>query len=491
MDEQMHDGAGQDRTPPAAMPLSMPPVTSDDARRESAPEVPPPVTEPIGAMPPSTPHAPGTGPETAEYPIASGIGGNEPPALPPWEPIGSWSDGPDVPQADAPSRSRRGIALFAAAALVAGGLGAGLGAAFSGGGGSDVNAIVSAPASPSSTKALSVSAIYKLVTPAVVNINTVVATPSNVGGSSQAAGTGMIVSSNGVILTNNHVIKNATKIEVSIAGHAGSYAATVLGTSATNDIALIKVNGLSSLPTVTLGDSATVQVGDTAIAIGNAQGFGGSPSSATGTISALGRTITAGDGGSFRSAETLHNLIETNANIQPGDSGGPLLNAKGQVIGIDTAASSADTAATLGFAIPINHAKTIALAIEQGKATAANGVHVGLSPFLGVFSAGGPVSDPFGGFSLGNSGNLTCSGASPTTISGASVADVIAGGPAARAGITGGDVITSVNSSAISGWPALTAAIGGLKPGAHVTIGYADGCGTAHTASVTIGGIPA
>jgi S1-C subfamily serine protease len=401
-----------------------------------------------------------------------------------------------APQQDEPPTNRnhrKALAALMAATLVAGGLGAGLGIAFSGGGsgggdGGGTNALSAAATPITPTKALSVAAIYKLVSPAVVDINTAVATPSSAGGSSQAAGTGMIVSSNGLILTNNHVIKDATKISVSIAGRSTSYPATVVGTSLTHDIALIKVNGLSALPTVALGNSSTVQVGDTAVAVGNAQGLGGSPSAASGSISAIGRTITA-NGGFSETPEVLHNLIETNAQIQPGDSGGPLLNSKGQVIGIDTAASSADaTPSSLGFAIPINQAKSIALAIEQGTVTSSNGVHVGLSPFLGVYT-GSQSSNPFGNFSIGGATSACSLTAAPTA--GASISDVISGGPAARAGIVGGDTITSINGKQIASWQALTSAVGSMKIGTKVALGYADSCGSAHSTTLTIGGIPA
>jgi S1-C subfamily serine protease len=383
----------------------------------------------------------------------------------------------------------------AVAALLAGGLGAGLGVAFSssssssGSGGSGTDALAVPSSTPKATKALSVAAIYKLVTPAVVDINTVIASPASQGTSSQAAGTGMIVSSNGLILTNNHVIKDATQIQVTISGRRTPYTATVVGTSVKNDIALLKVNGVSNLPTVSLGNSSTIAVGDTAVAVGNARGLGGSPSLAQGQISALGRTITAGDESSA-ATETLHNLIETNAQIQPGDSGGPLLDSKGQVIGMDTAASASDTSsATLGFAIPINQAKQIAVAIEEGKSTAANGVVVGLSPFLGVFESQGSALNPFGNFSIGGGSTQAC--ATTTTVTGASISDVISNGPAANAGIAGGDTVTSVAGKQVTGWSSLASVVAGLHPGEKVPVTYADSCGTTHSTSVVIGGIPA
>jgi S1-C subfamily serine protease len=516
------DESSERPAPPAAMPLSMPPVTTPAAPTAStpsdAPGEPPraPATPPLGAMPlsmppmapPARPDDAAVAPTGTPWGGTTGGSGAVPPLTPPWM-LGSPDDfSPSATPASAArvGRYRRSTVGLVVAALVAGGLGAGLGSAFgSGSSGSSAtgstNALAAPTSSGGSTKALSVAAIYRLVTPAVVDINTVVATPSSEGESTQAAGTGMIVSSNGIILTNNHVIEDATSIRVTIAGHSGSYPATVLGTSAKNDVALIKVNGFSDLPTVKLGNSSTITVGTSVVAVGNAQGLGGSPSEASGSISALGRTITAGDEGGTAASEQLHNLIETNAQIIPGDSGGPLLDSSGQVIGMDTAASSSDTSSTLGFAIPINEAKSLALAIENHTTTSSNGVRIGLESFLGVESnPTGSTTSPQSGFGFGfGSGTSSGTGTSSTctvtgsasTSSGVAISDVIIGGPAQKAGLAGGDTITSVNGTAVTSWTALTKAIQALKPGTRASVGYVDGCDTAHTTTVTIAGIPA
>ena len=405
--------------PEGVMPLSMPPVTTPTpAIRPDATEEVPTVAAsgnsvPGGVMPLSMP------PMSMSEPPPENPGGGSGGWPPPEWPAAASAWVPPGPSEPAPARHRRttGVAIVAAAALVAAGVGAGLGVGLSGSSPASDNALSAptstAPSTPTtgSGKALSVAMISKLISPAVVNIET------NIYTGGQAAGTGMIVSSNGTILTNNHVIEGASSIRVEISGRSQTYPATVLGTSKSQDVALIKVSGLSNLPTVTLANSSNAQIGDTVVAVGNAYGLGGSPSTVAGTIEAVGRTIQASDDSAV-SSETLKGLIETNAQIEPGDSGGPLLNSAGQVIGMDTAASSGGVqgGSTIGFAIPINTAKSIALDIEHGTVTTANGVHIGLSPLLGVCngqdcpssslggSSGGGFS--FGGF--GNSGTGTC-----------------------------------------------------------------------------------
>jgi S1-C subfamily serine protease len=390
--------------------------------------------------------------------------------------------------------------LLLAGALVAGGVGAGLGVAFAP---NSTNNALQEPlgstspttSTPSPSGALSTAVITRLVSPAVVDINTVVATESGQP-QQEAAGTGMIVSSNGVILTNNHVIEDAQKITVVIGGK--SHPATVLGTAKSSDVALLKVSGVSGLPTVSLGDSTSVAVGDSVVAIGNALGLGGSPSSAPGYISKTGATISASSEGDTDETETLSGMFQTNAEIQPGDSGGPLVNGKGQVIGMDTAALSSDSGSTVGFAIPIATARAIALKIENHQG--GNGIVLGLSPYLGIFYTPGSQSssstNPLnGGYSIGSGlGTTTCAngttGNSGTTTNGITLSGVASSGPAAAAGLVSGDVVTSIAGHATTSQSQLTNAVSGLKPGQHVAVDYTDSCGTAHTTSLTLGGIP-
>jgi S1-C subfamily serine protease len=156
------------------------------------------------------------------------------------------------------------------------------------------------------------------------------------------------------------VIDGATSISVTLVSTGRSYPARVVGTDPTADVAVLQLQGVSGLKTIKT--ASAVSVGDSVVAIGNAGGVGGTPAVVTGTVQAVNQTITASDQNGAN-AEQISNLIQTNAPIQPGDSGGPLVNTAGQVIGIDTAASSGsrfNSAASVGFAIPIDNALSIA-----------------------------------------------------------------------------------------------------------------------------------
>ena len=291
-----------------------------------------------------------------------------------------------------------------------------------------------------------------------------------------AAGTGMVLTSSGEVLTNNHVISGATTIRVFVPKTGHSYKARVLGYDRTADVALLQLQGASKLKTVSIS-SAKLFVGTTVTARGNAGGDG-SITSAPGTVTGLGKSITASDdsGGS----EHLTGLIETDAGVQPGDSGGPLVDSQGQVVGMDTAASSGfvvqDSSATDAFAIPIGMALTIAHAISSGRASAT--VHIGATAFLGIEAE--PVDAPGFGY-----GGQVASG------SGALIAGVVSGGPAASAGLVGGDVITAINGHIVPSPTAITELVVSQKPGAKISVEYVDLSGASHTASVTLGSGPA
>ncbi len=299
-----------------------------------------------------------------------------------------------------------------------------------------------------------------------------------------AEGTGMIISPSGLVLTNNHVIDEATSVTATLVESGKTYTAEVLGYDSTDDVALLQLEGASGLPTVTLGDSAKAKVGQDVLALGNAGGAGGLPSTAQGTISALDRTIEASDSGAD-TTETLHGMIETNAPIEEGDSGGPLVTTAGQVIGMDTAAStpsfgqSSDTAVT-GFAIPINFAVSIADQIAAGHASTT--VHIGLAGFIGITiadaSTGCSASEGgFGGFG---------GGYTPPVSSGAEICEVIPGTPAQSAGLTSGDVITAVNGTAVSSADALTNLLANDRPGEQVTLTYVDTNDSTQNTTVTL-----
>lgn len=287
-------------------------------------------------------------------------------------------------------------------------------------------------------------------------------------GEGEAAGTGVVLTSSGEILTNNHVVDGATKIAVTDVGTGRSYAASVVGTDPTDDIAVLRLSGAAGLATVRLAtpaQAAGVAVGDAVTAVGNAGGRGGTPSAASGSVVALDRDITASDE-TGADAEQLTGLIEVNANVQAGDSGGPLY-ADGAVIGIDTAASTsgrgrvATTAArsqSAGFAIPITTATAIADRITGGEQSGT--VHQGVPAFLGV---------------------QLPSGATDTTVSG-----VVRGSPAATAGLRAGDTITAVDGVAIDGPDALTNALAGHHPQDRVRVTWSDTAGAAHTATATL-----
>ena len=229
-----------------------------------------------------------------------------------------------------------------------------------------------------------------------------------------AAGTGIVLTSSGRILTNNHVIAGATTIRVVVPKTTHTYTARVVGYDAKADVAVLQLQKASHLKTVTTGNASTLKLGARVTAVGNAGGTGKLTSS-RGNVTGLNRSITVqGDNGT---TEQLTGLIETNAALQPGDSGGPLLNSAGRVVGIDTAASSSSPFASAsrdGYAIPIGKATTIAKQIISGKSSA--NVHIGATAFLGV--------------QLGNSASFGGQGAT--------IVGVVPGAPAAAAGLVPG-----------------------------------------------------
>ena len=238
---------------------------------------------------------------------------------------------------------------------------------------------------------LNATTLAAKVDPAVVDVDSTLQYSDE-----SAEGTGMVISSDGLILTNNHVIDQATSITVTEVTSGQTYPAKVVGYDSTDDIAVLQVqtsNGgaVSGLKTITVGNSNSVKLGDPVLAIGNAGGRGGLPSTAQGIISAKNRSIQASDNGN--TPENLSGMLQTNAPIQEGDSGGPLVNAAGAAIGIDTAANTSDGQSqtgqsqteTTGFAIPINKALSIAKEIIDGQASAT--VHLGEDGFIGVSAA--------------------------------------------------------------------------------------------------------
>ncbi len=279
----------------------------------------------------------------------------------------------------------------------------------------------------------------------------------------EAAGTGIVLTSSGRILTNNHVIEGATKIEVTVLSTGATYAATVVGTSPTNDVAVLQLTGASGLTTARLGDSSTVGVGDDVVGVGNAGNDAGT-SAAAGTVTALDQQITASDG-TGSEAETLTGLIEIAADIRSGDSGGPLYDASGHVVGIDTAAqTTARGGATVaGYAIPIDHALDIARQIVAGVDDAT--IHQGVPAFLGIRLA------PYG--------------------TGTTIAGTVTGSAAEAAGLGSGDVITSIGGVSVASPDAISTAVASHDPGDRVKVTWTDAGGVGHSTTVTLGSGPA
>jgi S1-C subfamily serine protease len=349
-----------------------------------------------------------------------------------------------------------------------------------------------------SKTSLSASQVASRVDPALVDV---VSTDGYQGAT--AAGTGIVLSSTGEVLTNNHVVNGATSIKVTDIGNGKTYTATVVGYDASHDVAVIQLQGASGLTTASLGNSSTVQTGDSVTALGNAEGKGGTPSVAPGTVTALNQSITASDELSSVS-EQLTGLIETNAPIQPGDSGGSLVNSYGQVIGMDTAAGSSNqvqgqsSTATQAYAIPINEAVSIAQQIESGTTTA--DVHIGATAFLGLeIGSSSSGSNGFGGFGgsngsngfggFGGFGGQSGQGSQGST-SGVSIAGTVSGSPAANAGLTQGDTITAIGGQSVNSAEDVAHSLVKYHPGDSVSVTWVDQSGQSQTATVTLASGP-
>jgi len=339
--------------------------------------------------------------------------------------------------------------------------------------------------------------VYNEVEPGIVDVN------SNLQYLEEtAAGTGFVIdAATGLLLTNNHVIDGATSVAVTPVASGRSYQATILGYDESDDVAVLQIQGAAGLKAVAIGDSSHVTVGTPVLAIGNEAGQGGPPTVAPGVISSLDRTIEASDQSSGMT-ETLYGMLQTSANIRPGDSGGPLANAAGQVIGIDTAAGGSTVYS--GYAIPIDQALSIAAQIAAGHASSA--IQIGLPAFLGVLVPDSDSTNPRQQASQEQrqNGSVISSGrdclpgdatATPANIaparSGALVDGVICGTAAASAGIFAGDVITSVGGRAVTTPGSLTAIIDRYRPGSKASVAWVSPDGGLHTALVTLNAGPA
>jgi S1-C subfamily serine protease len=273
----------------------------------------------------------------------------------------------------------------------------------------------------------------------------------------KAAGTGMVMTSDGEILTNHHVIEGATAISVEVVSTGATYDAEVVGYDSTHDVAVLQLDDASGLTTVRTDTSGAVQVGDQVTGVGNANGDGGAASAAAGTVTALDRSITV-QSESGGHAEQLSGLIEVSAEIIPGDSGGALYDGDGEVVGMNTAASSGSADVT-GYAVPIAQALSIAQQIESGDDSST--VETGSAGFLGVQLQQSAVGD-------------------------ALVAGIVEGSPAESAGITAGSTITAFDGTRITSADQLPTVVAGHDAGQSVDVAWTDGSGTSHTATVTL-----
>ena len=301
-------------------------------------------------------------------------------------------------------------------------------------------------------------------TAGVVDINTF----QGVTGSAQqplGAGTGMVLTSNGQVLTNNHVVDGATSIKVTVPQTDTTYSGSVVGVDPNDDVALVQLQGASNLPTITVGDSSSVSVGDHVTAVGNALGRGGTPTITSGSITGLSRSITANDPNG--ESEHLDGLVQTDATIRPGDSGGALLNESGQVVAMITAGSGGRQAslgrpANVAFAIPVNTALGIVNDIRGQRTT--GGILLGERGFLGVEVA----QQPF------------------TNLAGAQVSGVIPNSPAARIGIVGGSVIRSVDGHDVASANDLGPILQSHVPGDRVSVEWVDPTGATQTGTAQL-----
>ncbi|MCW2823368.1 MAG: septum formation initiator [Aeromicrobium sp.] len=279
-------------------------------------------------------------------------------------------------------------------------------------------------------------------------------------GTGKAAGTGMVLTADGEILTNHHVVEGATSISVEVVSTGRTYGADVVGYDSTHDVAVLQLEGASGLTPVTTDTTEQVATGNSVTGVGNANGDGGAASAAAGTVVALDQAITVSSetGGA---ASRLTGLIEVDADIIAGDSGGALYDDDGEVVGMNTAASSGAANVT-GYAVPIAQALSIADDIESG--TVSDTVVIGNHGYLGISLS--------------------------SQVTGALVAGVAQDSPAADAGIATGSTVTGLNGASITSADALSEAVSRLPVGDRATVAWTDNAGQAHTATLTLGGGP-
>jgi S1-C subfamily serine protease len=356
--------------------------------------------------------------------------------------------------------------------------------------GSGASGLVPSPAVQPAQVASTARGITARVTPGVAIIDTRLRYESET-----AAGTGMVINPDGLVLTNNHVIEDATSITATVAGK--TYQARVVGYDKTDDIALIRLQGAARLPVVPVGNSSLAEVGQTVVALGNAGGRDVVTAS-PGKVAKLNLTVTASDQVGSPSSETLHGMMQASAGVVAGDSGGPLSGTTG-VIGMDTAASSSGHQRTVGFAIPINTALSIAGQIAAGEASSV--ITIGYPPFIGTFTGTGSNPNPLQQAQQGQSQSAAPSPAPscdttnadltpPIAIapvdSGILVQGVVCASPAARAGMTGGAVITAVSGQPVESPNDLSHVMARFRPGDTISVTWMNALGRQTTSRILL-----
>ncbi len=407
-----------------------------------------------------------SGDRVGQGPTRQGAGFERPAReLPDWPtPPGGWPPDPAATPSPAPSRPAGGVrtVLIVIAAVVlalAAGFGGGLlGSSIARDGGTSGAPIMqqTSGSAVSAAPAGSVQRVADMVLPSVVSV-------VSLSGGAEGEGSGIILDSSGTILTNNHVIAGARRLTVQFNdGTTGS--ASVVGTDPTDDLAVIKVSGVSGLKPATLGSSSNLKVGQAVVAIGSPLGLSATVTS--GIVSALDRPVRTSSASGPSDQDTVLNAIQTDAAINPGNSGGPLVDMAGRVIGINSAIATLSAGAGgqsgsigVGFAIPIDQARRVAQEIlDSGRAS-----HAVL---------GAKVTN-----AVDNSRGITI---------GAEIVAVTPDGSAAKAGLQAGDVVTKVGNNKIESANALVAGIRSSEPGGTIEMTYTRN-GTSATVSVTLG----
>jgi S1-C subfamily serine protease len=463
-------------------------------------EQPGPEPEPAAGTP--VPPAPAGGAGEATETPQTPVDGSAPPPPNAYPPPGSWAPpqpsgydtGPATPvtpttvpfsyppstatSETGPTRGRPGkvrtwLPVVAVAALIGGAIGAGVTALTdntNSGGSSNVTIHESnaAPGAAVLSGNVTIPELVGKVIHSVVSIDV----KSN---GDEDEGTGMIISSDGEVITNNHVIElysqggNTGSITVTEYGQTKELPATLVGYDQSKDVALLRINGASNLPTITFGNSGKAVVGDSVVAIGNALGLAaGTPTVTQGIVSALGRSVTAGGEGT--QTETLQNMIQTDAAINPGNSGGPLIDTSGQVIGMNTAVAGTTSDGTssqnIGFAIPAASVESLISELQKGGQSGNGGGYLGVD-----ITTLTPALRQQYGFT-------------PTT--GAVILSVVSGSPADKAGLVQGDVIVDIGGTTITSSDDLQKVVQAAKPGQSVSITYYVG-DSKRTTTATLG----